>query len=524
MNEDPPFNSERRGKPGRRKEDRILLDQLRRYHQLYQVGQVLTSEMNLETLFEVIIDQTNAVMGTERGTVFLFDENTNTLWSLVASGMGKDLIRIPADKGVAGWVFQQGQAALINDAYVDPRFYPDVDRETGFRTRNILCVPLINRSHRRIGALQALNKNGGEFTGADVELLTSISHYVAIALENARLYEDLKLMEKARERVINHLSHELKTPLAVIGAALHQMGKKLRDSRVEGYETVLKRGKRSIQRLLNLQEKIDDILNRKAVLEKETLTKIIEDAAFLVEESMEENGGMLRQSLEAVLQKVEDLYAVDPVILEEIDLSRSLTHVHERMKAQARNRNLNVHYRIEDGLWVPMDRKVLDKVLEGILKNAVENTPDEGDIEITARRGPDGVQVEIRDAGIGISAQNQKLIFHGFIHMSDTALYSSKKPYDFGAGGAGSDLLRIKLFSERFGFDVSFKSTRCPFLPKDGDLCPGRISNCPHVESADQCRKNGGTAFTLLFQPRVSLKTQPEQKGLERLARSPDPA
>jgi len=294
-------NPEHRMRLGRRKEDRILLGQLKRYHQLYQVGQVITSEMNLETLFEVIINQTDEVMDTQRSTVFLFDEQSNTLWSLVASGMGKELIRIPAGKGVAGWVFQEGQAALINDAYADPRFYPDIDRKSGFHTRNILCIPLVNRSNHRIGVLQTLNKKDGDFTYADLELLTSISHYVAIALENAKLYEDLKLMEKARERVINHLSHELKTPLAVIGAALHQMGKKLRKSHVEGYESILKRGRRSIERLLNLQEKIDDILNQKVVLEKDTLTKIIEDAAFLVEESMEENGGTLRRSLEVVL-------------------------------------------------------------------------------------------------------------------------------------------------------------------------------------------------------------------------------
>jgi len=483
-------NPEHRMRLGRRREDRILLDQLKRYHQLYQVGQVLTSEMNLETLFEVIINETNEVMDTQRGTVFLFDEQSNTLWSLVASGMEKELIRIPADKGVAGWVFREGKAALINDAYADPRFYPDIDRKSGFHTRNILCIPLVNRSNHRIGALQALNKKDGDFSYADLELLTSISHYVVIALENAKLYEDLKLMEKALERVINHLSHELKTSLAVISAALHQMGKKLHKSHVEGYESILKRGKRSIERLLNLQEKIDDILNRKVVLEKDTLTKIIEDAAFLVEESMEENGGTLRRSLEAVLQKIQAIYAIDPMIMEDLDLGSVITEVFKRVQAQSHNRNLKFRSTIEENLRVRVDRKVLSKVLEGILRNAVENMPDEGCIEISAGRKQDAIRVEIRDSGIGISPQNQKLIFQGFIHMTDTMVYSSKNPYDFGAGGTGSDLLRIKLFSERLGFDVSFKSARCPFIPMDRDQCPGRISICHHISMPTFNAKN----------------------------------
>ncbi len=524
MKNDLISDPDRRFTAGRRKEDRILLDQLKRYHQLYQVGQVLTSEMNLEALFEVIIDQTNTVMDTQRGTVFLHDPQSDTLWSLVATGMGKDLIRFPAGKGVAGWVFQQGQAALINDAYADPRFFPDIDRKSGFRTQNILCIPLVNRSNRRIGVLQALNKKDGDFTYADLELLTSISHYVAIALENARLYEDLKLMEKARERVINHLSHELKTPLAVISAAMLQMAKRLQQSDVEGYESILKRGRRSIERLLNLQEKIDDILNRKVVPEKDTLSKIIEDAAFLVEESMEENGGLLRQGLESVLQKVQDLFAVDPVIIEDLDLGTILTEVYEGVRVQIRHRDLKFSCRMDEGLKVSGDRKVLRKVLEGILKNAVENTPEEGRIEIAAHRREDAVQVEIRDSGIGISPQNQKLIFYGFIHMTDTTAYSSKKPYDFGAGGTGSDLLRIKLFAERFGFDVSFKSTRCPHIPKDQDQCPGRISLCPFIQEKGQCFQPGGTAFTLVFREPGAMKSRPGESPLGLLSRSIEPS
>ncbi|OGP63822.1 MAG: hypothetical protein A2V65_01920 [Deltaproteobacteria bacterium RBG_13_49_15] len=500
---------EKRSRMGRRKEDKAIFDQIRRYHQLYQVGQILTSEMNLQNLFEVIIAQTNQLMDTQRSTVFLNDPQTGTLWSFVATGMSKDLIRIPDTAGVAGWVFQQGKTALINDAYSDPRFFPDVDRKSGFRTRSILSVPLVNRSHKSIGVLQALNKNSGDFTTEDLDMLTSISQYVAIALENAKLYEELKLMEKARERIINHLSHELKTPLAVIGAAMLQLARKLQKGSDEGYERILRRGQRNIDRLLNLQEKIEDIVNRKIIVEKDIITKIVEDAASLVEEVGEENSGSLREGLMAILKRVESLYAVDQTELIPINLSVFIQNACDSAKEKSAPRDLEIIRNIDPDLVIRMDRNVLTKIIDGLLKNAIENTPDEGRIDVSAKRKGETILMDIRDYGIGISSQNQKLIFYGFIHTTETGAYSSKKPYAFGAGGTGSDLLRTKLFSERFGFEISFHSIRCGFIPNDSDICPGRISDCRHVSNRDECLASGGATFSLTFPINGFSQSQP---------------
>ncbi|MCD4716084.1 MAG: GAF domain-containing protein, partial [Desulfobacterales bacterium] len=187
---------------GRRQEDFLARERIKRHGQLFSVGQTITSEMNLNSLFEVIMDQTNQVMGTQRSTVLLYDEKRTELWALVATGMKKNEIRIPSNYGVAGWVFQNNVPFIINDAYNDPRFYSEVDKKSGFRTKNILCVPLFNRKGQCIGSLQTLNKIPGDFTDEDKELLVSLSYYVAIALENSRLYEDVK-----------NYSEELKTTL-----------------------------------------------------------------------------------------------------------------------------------------------------------------------------------------------------------------------------------------------------------------------------------------------------------------------
>jgi len=190
---------------GRRNEDFIMRDQVHQYKQIYHVGQIITSEINMDVLFELIIDQTNQIMGTERSSVFLYNEKTTELWSLVATGMEKNKIRIPSDYGIAGSVFQSKTPLIINDAYNDPRFYAEIDKLSGFRTKNILCIPLINRKGHCIGSLQALNKNSGDFTDKDIELLESISYYVAIALENSKLYEEVKNYTEELKKTLIHI-------------------------------------------------------------------------------------------------------------------------------------------------------------------------------------------------------------------------------------------------------------------------------------------------------------------------------
>ena len=88
----------------------------------------------------------------------------------------------------------------------------------------------------------------------------------------------------------------------------------------------------------------------------------------------------------------------------------------------------------------------------------------------------------------------------------DTDQYSSKKLYVFNAGGSGSDLLRIKVFSERYGFSIDFTSTRCGHIPEDRDLCPGRVSDCPHIKNKEECFSSGGSVFTVKFPSQCVLR------------------
>ncbi|MGD9212571.1 MAG: GAF domain-containing protein [Desulfobacteraceae bacterium] len=187
---------------GRRKEDLELWETYKIYQQLMEVGQLIMSEMNLEDLFQVIIKQTNRILGTERSTLFLYEDKSDTLWSLVATGFKRGEIRINSNHGIAGWTFQNQTAVKVDDAYADERFDSYHDRVFGYRTRNILCIPICNRSAERIGVIQTLNKTVGAFVKRDIQVLTALSHYMAIALENAALYRDVKQYSRQIEKTL----------------------------------------------------------------------------------------------------------------------------------------------------------------------------------------------------------------------------------------------------------------------------------------------------------------------------------
>jgi len=483
-------------------------DQLQLYKILNELGLMVTSEINLDNLFGVIMDQTNLIMNTERCSVFMYDSKSDELWTLRSTDLGKNEVRIPADHGIAGWVHRYKLPQIINDPYNDSRFFLEVDQATGFRTRNILCIPLINRELECIGTLQTLNKKDGEFENEDLQTLTSIASYATIALENAKLYDDLKALDKARERVINHLSHELKTPLSVISGVFGRIQHRLEELKITELHKTVYRGARNVRRLIDLQEKIDDILVRdpeEVLVENNRIIDVIQNAADLIEEVKEANHQAYDGFIQTILERLSRVISPLEFKPEKVDVKEFLEPLCARAMAAADFRKVMISGSFEKQCKIFMDRQVLTKVCEGLLRNAIENTPDQGLVEVAAIRNQGAVEVSFRDYGTGITPQNQNLIFGGFFHTQDTAKYSSKKPYVFNAGGTGSDLLRIKTFSERYGFTITFESTRCRFRPADDDVCPGVIDACRFAQSEEECRSAGGSTFKLQF-PLLQIK------------------
>jgi signal transduction histidine kinase len=473
---------------------------LARYAELLEVGQIITSEMSFDVLFPLVIEHTNSIMDTEASSVFLFDEKTEELWSLVSTNLKRSEIRIPATQGIAGWVFQHMTHTVVNDTSLDPRFNASVDAKTGFHTKNTLCVPLITRQKTCIGTLQVLNKREGAFTNDDVDVLTSLSNYVTVALENSRLYDDLKAINKAKDRAISHLSHELKTPLALISAAISAASSKL--GSLSGIDRHMAMAERNVRRLLRLQEEIDGIMNETAAEYKAMISRLIEDAFHFVEHHRGADTAY-EGALALVSDFIGSIYTTHRESVERISPRELLHTICQDARSAMASREVEIVEDLTDAGEIVANPEALTKVLEGVLRNAIENTPDEGRVEVTTRLDDTRLLIEVRDYGTGITPENQRLVFAGFFHTQDTDHYSTKTPFAFNAGGSGADLLRAKVFSERYGFSIDFESTRCGFIPEDTDDCPGRVSRCPFIRDISECRASG-TTFRLTMEEHPS--------------------
>jgi phosphoserine phosphatase RsbU/P len=163
---------------------------------LVESSKAMSSTLDLSELLSRILDIAKSQTDAERGTLFLVDEKAAEIWSLIAHGLEKQEIRLPLGKGIAGHVAKTGDVVNIPDAYADPRFNPDVDKRTGYHTRNILCLPIRNKAGKIIASLQLLNKKIGSFTDEDTDFLLTLSGHMALALENAQLHQ--QLLDKER--------------------------------------------------------------------------------------------------------------------------------------------------------------------------------------------------------------------------------------------------------------------------------------------------------------------------------------
>jgi adenylate cyclase len=171
----------------------------------------VTADIKLGSLLQKVMGEATRLLNAERSTLFLNDEKTNELWSEVGQGLESVQIRLPNHLGIAGAVFTQGKAINIPYAYADLRFNPAFDKKTGYFTRSILCVPIVNKHGKVIGVTQVLNKRGGPFTGEDESRLRAFTAQISIALENAKLFADVQNMKNYNEAMLESMSNAVIT-------------------------------------------------------------------------------------------------------------------------------------------------------------------------------------------------------------------------------------------------------------------------------------------------------------------------
>jgi len=267
------------------------------------------------------------------------------------------------------------------------------------------------------------------------------------------------------------------------------------DSNLKGILDALER---NTQRLLRIQRETDEIFE----VSQEVEASVITDEMELLRERLDRFGnvppevwshwGALKEWLGRYSAGSTERFQV-------IELYPFVRIAVEKAKQRAGHRTLEYNVEGENGLYIFMDPRVVEEVVEGLLKNAIENTPDGGIIGVTVEEREGRIWIHVKDSGVGITEENQRYIFDGLFHTEETEMYASRNPYDFGAGGKGLDLLRMRVYARRFGFEISMKSRRCCYIPTDQDLCPGNISLCDHCKTPQDCINAGGSSFSVSF-------------------------
>ena len=164
---------------------------LDKYTALLDISCRLNSEKNFDQLLKLIADEATKHVDAERATIFILDRTKGELWAKVALGVS-DTIRFDARLGIAGAVLIAAKPLVVEDAYKSPLFYPSIDSNTGYHTRNILSVPLRTPKQDIIGVFQVLNKREGKFTSEDEHFVQALANQAAIALENAQALTELE--------------------------------------------------------------------------------------------------------------------------------------------------------------------------------------------------------------------------------------------------------------------------------------------------------------------------------------------
>ncbi len=394
---------------------------------LLEIIKAMSAETDFNRLLQLIMEETTRAMEADRSTLFLIDHERGELWSRIALGLqGKKEIRFKSHLGIAGHVATTGEPLNIPEAYDDPRFNQEVDRQTGYRTKTILCVPVRNKAGTVVGALQVLNKRDGIFTPADEEMLDALASQAAIALENAKLYEDLrtaygelKELDAMKGNFLANISHELRTPLAPIIGYVDMLLSGRPGPLTDRQRSHLTVVEQAIQRLQGL---IEDLL---AFVQMDQGELSLQARPFAI-------GPLVEEQARAITPR-----ATEKGLLVEVELPPDLPDV-------------------------LVDPKQIARALLLMLDNAIKFTPQGGRITVSAKAhvapddAPHGwqrgyVEVSLSDTGIGIPADKVSRIFGKFYQVDASAT----RTY----GGTGLGLALVKQIMEAHGTRVEVEST-----------------------------------------------------------------
>ncbi len=360
---------------------------------LNEVGKVLNSTLELETILNLVMERVKEMMKVEAGSLLLFDEATGELVFEVALGPAAAQLkgmRLRPHQGIAGWVFTHGESALIPDAASDPRFYRKVDESTGFVTKSIICVPL-KVKEKTMGVIQVINKvNGRLFDESDMNLLAAIAMQASIAIENGRLFEDLQMayldIKGKQEQLVRSEHEKLKALGEMAAGVAHDFNNTL--------QAIL-------ARVQLLQDQTDD----EAIVR---WLKVVEQAALDGAETVRRIQEFARVRTDKAFSSLNLGEIVKDAVM--------VTQARWKDEAEARGVRIELETELTPTPLVQGNGSELREVLTNMILNAVDALPQGGRIRLSTWCGKDKNQalISVEDNGIGMPEEVKKRIFDPF--------------------------------------------------------------------------------------------------------------
>lgn len=362
-------------------------NRLDKMHKLIEAAKTVNSSLDADRLLEIIMGTATSAVHADRGTLYFLDESKNELWSKVFQGSTRVEIRLPIGTGIAGYVAASGQTINIPNAYLDPRFNPEIDKATGYRTKTILCMPMKNKDGKIIGVFQLLNKVSGRFTSEDEQFIEALSVHAAIAVENAQLAQQMVQSERlsAVGSMASSIIHDIKNPMGTLRVYAQLMKQKSR-----GKET----------------SKL-----------AEEMIKQVDRFVTMTQEILDFSRGVSLMNIQSV--SVPDLTETVLDFIEK-DLTRHKVRLTKNLQFAG---SINA------------DEEKLARVFQNIASNAIDAMPGGGSLTVNSFRRDDKLALEFIDTGAGIPEEIRGKIFqpfstHGKKHGTGLGMAIVKKIVD----------------------------------------------------------------------------------------------
>jgi len=347
-----------------RKAIEIRFDKLQR---LMEASKIINSTLDLEELLELILNSATQSIKADRGTLYLVDEIKKEIWSKVHQGTDMVEIRLPIGKGFAGFVAETGETILIPDTYADPRFNPEIDKRTGYKTHNMLCMPLKNKDRKIIGVFQLINKSEGPFDNEDVSFIDALSAHASVAIENAHMAQEMVANERlsAVGKMASVIIHDIKNPMGTLRVYAQVMKKK---SGNEEANKLADEMIHQVDRFVNMTQEILDF------------TRGVSASNF-----------------------------------QELEFSDVMNAVLDFIQKDLEKNNINLKKFAQFKGMVNIDQDKMVRVFYNISSNARDAMPQGGTLTVTTIEENGFVRIDFTDTGTGMPEEVRNRIFEPFM-------------------------------------------------------------------------------------------------------------